>query len=310
MDTILSTLASLDAYTVAISAGIFIAVVVFVATLFGQGGKVMLSPQREAAIATGHTDRKTAFEKPVIRTLLWVLLAASHRLAMPRAKNWIRRTLVAAGSPNYYTAEEYLALSLLAGLALATVLEAGSFMLTSQISLWVFVVGMVFGTGLSLYQLYSKATERLRSITKKLPYVLDLISLAMGAGATFVEACHTVVRERGDDPLIIELRAMLSEMELGATRRKALENLAHRAPIDGMRSLVASVTQAEELGTPLNKVLHDQASLLRLQRSVHAENAAAVASVRILIPCLLIVIAVILCIFGPAIVRGLQGGLF
>jgi len=306
----LSLVAALDAYTVGISAGIFVALVLLVVTMFGQGGAITLSPQREAAIATGHTDRRTAFEKPVIRTVLWVLLAMSHRLAMPRTKDWIRRTLVAAGSPNYYTAEEYLALSLLVGLSFAAALELGSFMLTSQISFWVFVVGMLFGTGLNLYSLYSKASERLRSITKKLPYVLDLLSLAMGAGATFVEACRTVVRERGDDPLIIELRAMLSEMELGATRRKALENLALRAPIDGMRSLTASVTQAEELGTPLNKVLHDQASLLRLQRSVHAENAAAVASVRILVPCLLIVIAVILCIFGPAIVRGLQGGLF
>jgi tight adherence protein C len=76
-----------------------------------------------------------------------------------------------------------------------------------------------------------------------------------------------------------------------------------------MRTIVASVIQAEELGTPLHKVLHDQATLLRLQRSVRAENAAAKASVRILIPCLLIVMAVILAIFGPAIVRGFRHGL-
>jgi len=310
MDIVQSALATIDPWTIGISAGIFIAVVLFVATLFGQGGEITLSPQREAAIATGHTDRRTAFEKPGIRTLLWVLLAVSHRLAMPRVKDWIRRTLVAAGSPNYYTAQEYLALSLLVGVALATMLGISSFLLTGQIGLWVFVVGLTFGTGLNLYQLHGQATQRMRSITKKLPYVLDLVSLAMGAGATFVEACRTVVRERGDEPLIVELRAMLSEMELGATRKKALENLALRAPIEGMRSLTASVAQAEELGTPLHKVLHDQASLLRLQRTVHAENAAAIASVRILVPCLLIVIAVILCIFGPAIVRGLKGGLF
>ena len=70
------------------------------------------------------------------------------------------------------------------------------------------------------------------------------------------------------------------------------------------------MTQAEELGTPLGDVLHDQATLLRLQRSVRAENAAASASVRILIPCLLLVIAVILAVFGPAIIRAVRGGLF
>ena len=62
--------------------------------------------------------------------------------------------------------------------------------------------------------------------------------------------------------------------------------------------------------TPLGDILHDQATLLRLQRSVKAENAAASASVRILIPCLLLVMAVILAVFGPAIIRHVRGGLF
>jgi len=300
----------IDPWSIGISAGIFAFIVLMVTTMFSQGGEIHLSPEREAAIATGHTDRKTVFEKPFLRALMWTLLGISHRMAIPRTKQWIRKNLVAAGSPCYYTAEEYLALSLLTGLILAFFLELMSFFVTSEISMVVFLSGLVMGTVLNIWHIYNKAQLRMRSISKKLPYVLDLVSLAMGAGATFVEAVRTVVRERGDDPLITELRAALSEMELGTTRRKALENMAARSPLEGMRSLVSSVIHAEELGTPLHKVLHDQATLLRLQRSVHAENAAAVASVRILVPCLLIVIAVILGIFGPAIVRGLQGGLF
>ncbi|MBS3821321.1 MAG: type II secretion system F family protein, partial [Phycisphaerae bacterium] len=110
--------------------------------------------------------------------------------------------------------------------------------------------------------------------------------------------------------LNVELRAVLAEMELGTTRRQALQNLANRVPIEPMRNLVSSVIQAEELGTPLSDVLHDQATLLRMQRSVRAENKAAVAGVRILVPCLLLVIAVLLTVFGPAIVRISTGGLF
>ena len=77
-----------------------------------------------------------------------------------------------------------------------------------------------------------------------------------------------------------------------------------------MKAIAASVIQAEELGTPLHKVLHDQSTLLRLQRTVRAENAAAVASVRILMPCLLIVMAVMLIVFAPAIVKFTKHGLF
>ena len=50
--------------------------------------------------------------------------------------------------------------------------------------------------------------------------------------------------------------------------------------------------------------------IMRLQRTVRAENAAAVASVRILVPSLLIVMAVILTVFGPAIVRATKRGFF
>ncbi|RKY25718.1 MAG: hypothetical protein DRP83_05850, partial [Planctomycetota bacterium] len=151
---------------------------------------------------------------------------------------------------------------------------------------------------------------RLETITRQLPYALDLISLAMGAGATFTEAVETIVSEEDNGAINVELRALLAEIELGTTRKTALENLARRVPLESMRNLVASVAQAEQLGTALGDVLHDQASLMRMQRSVRAENKAAIAGVRILVPCLLLVMAVILTIFAPAIIRIIQDGLF
>ena len=143
-----------------------------------------------------------------------------------------------------------------------------------------------------------------------LEYALDLIALSMGAGATFTEAVRTVVREQTDAPFHVELRTMLAEMDLGTVRSKALVNMADRVPLDTLRSIVGAVVQAEELGTPLGQVLHDQATLLRDQRSVRAENAAAAASVRILLPCMLLVLAVLLTVFSPIILKMLHGGLF
>jgi tight adherence protein C len=230
---------------------------------------------------------------------------------MPKVKDWLRRTLVAAGSPNFYTPEEYLALSLLVGVGVGIGLSLLNHLVYGQPSLVAFASGMAIGTGLAIYHMYDKAGKRTRLISKRVPYSLDLIGLAMGAGATFTEAVKTVVREKGDDPFNVELRAMLAEMELGTTRRKALQNLSDRIPLEVLRSIIASVVQSEDLGTPLGEVLHDQATLLRQQRTLRAENAAAVASVRILIPCLLLVIAVILTVFGPMIIQLVQqGGLF
>ncbi len=296
---------------IGISVGLFVAVFLFVVAVFGQKGEIRMSPQREAAIATGHEDRRTVFEKPLTRPVMWVLLTISHRMAVPKLKRWLQRTLVSAGSPEYYTPEEYLAVSLLTGCVLGGVLVLVYMVLAAgQISLGTWLVGVILGAGLMLAVIYDKASKRLRQIGRQIPYSMDLIALAMGAGGTFTEAVQTVVREKQDDPFNVELKALLAEMELGATRRRALENMADRVPLEQLRSIVSSVVQAEELGTPLADVLHSQANLLRLQRSARAENAAAVASVRILVPSLLILIAVIIAVFAPAILRLLEGGLY
>ena len=294
----------------AISVGIFLVVLLGVLAVFANPGRIQVSPQREAALATGHTDRRTVFESAILRPIVWLLLTVSHRLAIPRTKRWLRRQLIAAGSPNFYTAEEYLALALLTGLSLGAALQLMHLLIYGTYGVAIPLAGFVGGFALALHQIYDRAAKRVRLISKRLPYALDLIALAMGAGATFTEAVRTVIRHSIDDPFNVELRAMLTEMDLGTTRRNALQNLAARVPLDTLQSIVASVIQAEELGTALGTVLHDQATLLRLQRSVRAENAAAIASVRILIPCLLLVFAVILAVFGAPIVRAVRGGLF
>jgi len=309
--------AGVDAWSILLSVGIFASVMLMVLAVFRNPGEVHVSDERAAAIASGQTDRQTLFERPGSRRIMQLLLGVSHRLAMPQAKSWIRRTLVASGNPNWYTVEEYLALAIGAGLAAGVFLQTVHVMVYGQISITVFVFALAGGIFLTIYKLHDQAAKRLLLISRQLPYALDLIALAMGAGATFTEAIRAVVRQptgqaeglRQLGPFEVELQTVLAEMDLGTTRRQALENLARRVPLEALKSIVASVIQAEQLGTPISEVLHDQATLLRLRRSFAAENKAAVASVRVLVPCLLLVIAVLLAVFGPAIVRAMRGGL-
>ncbi len=299
----------MEIWDVLLSIGLFVSVLLLVLSVFSQPGDIQVSPERLAAIATGHTDRRTVFEYPILRPIMWLLLTVAHRLAMPKTKNWLRRTLIAAGSPNYYTPEEFLAVCLGLGLAFGGLLQVFNLAVYGQFSVLLLVFGIAAGLMLALLNLHDTATKRTQEISHRLPYALDLIALAMGAGATFVEAVGTVVRERSENPFNVEFKTMLAEMDLGTTRRGALENLSARVPLESLRSIVASIIQAEELGSPLGQVLHDQATLLRLRRSFAAENKAAVASIRILLPCLLLVFAVMLAIFGPAIIRIVRGGL-
>ena len=143
-----------------------------------------------------------------------------------------------------------------------------------------------------------------------MPYTLDLVSLAMGAGATFTEAVRTVVREDPEHPFNVELNTVLAEVGLGTTRQQALRNMIDRIALESLRSIVAAIIQAEALGSPLSDVLKGQADLMRLQRSVRAEKLAAQASVRILLPGVLILVSVVLTIFAPLIILAVRGELF
>ncbi len=300
-------------WDIVLSVMLFATTVMVVLTLFRKPGEIQISHQRQAAIATGHSDRATIFESAVLGPILWCLLAAAHSLSAPRVKQWMRQTLVSAGNPKYYTAEEYIAMGLFYGLVVGVILDVFHLMTTGEFSLVLTVFGFACGMGIVICQLWLDARKRVREISKRVPYALDLISLAMGSGATFVEAVEAVVHDASDeeDPFNTELKTLLAEMELGSTRQEALQNLAERVRLDMIRTIVASVIQSEQLGTPLTEVLHSQANLLRLQRSVKAENAAAVASVRILVPGLLILISVIVAVFGPAIMAFVsRGGLF
>lgn len=302
--------AGIGAFDVLISVVGFGAILTVVVALFGHRGRPEVSPQRQIAIAMGQGDRRTVFENPALAPLMWLLVQVAQKLSLPGVKRRLRRQLLAAGSPNFLTADEYLALAMLWGLGGGAVLLLVDYLLSGRLSPASLLVGVVLGAAVPIYYLHDLARRRLRDVARRVPYSLDLIALAMGAGSTFTEAIRTVVREDPQTPLNVELTTVLAEMDLGATRRQALTNLVTRVPLESLQSIIASVLQAEELGTPLSDVLRDQAALLRLHRSVRAEKAAAVASVRILIPGVLILLSVVLTIFAPFIVRAVKGELF
>ncbi|KPK85938.1 MAG: hypothetical protein AMJ81_02380 [Phycisphaerae bacterium SM23_33] len=283
---------------------------VLVVAVFGQRGQAEMTPEREVALATGHADRHTVFEMAGLQPLMWLLLSLARTIQARQLKLKLRRILVAAGSPNFYTADEYLAVAMLWGLVGAAVLEGVNILVARSVSYTLPLVGFLAGTAAAIYWLHTRAAKRVREISRRMPYTLDLIALAMGAGATFTEAVRTVVHEDPDHPFNVELNSVLAEIDLGNTRRDALKNLADRVPLENLRSIIAAIIQAESLGTPLSDVLKQQATLLRLQRSVRAEKLAAAASVRILLPSLLIMMSVVLAVFAPIIIRAIRGELY
>jgi len=263
---------------------------------------------RQIAKAVG-VDTETIFENPMLAPVLNLCMTVAVRLNITSLRAKVHQDLSASGNPNGYTLDQYLALSiftaLLAG-GLAIILDLS---LTQGRGLLLSVpVLSVIGFMIPIFVLSGAALKRTQRIGKQLPYTLDLIALVMAAGSGFTEAIETLIRDNPEDDLNQELQFSLSEINYGATRAQALRNLADRIPLESLRSVVGAVNQAEKLGTPLSEILGLQAKMLRMHRGVRAEKLSASASLKILIPSMLILVAVVLVIAAPLIISYIVTG--
>ena len=262
-------------------------------------------------IDVDNVDRDTIFETPWMRPILVPLYQFVHRLAMPGFKQHILKLLLALGNPNQYSSEEYITLCMIWGVVGALLFTLVGRLAVGEMSIMGIVVFLVVGFVGGFFGAYlwlrERALKRLKDIAKRLPYALDLIAMAMDAGATFYEAATAVIRDEPGDPLNEEFAMVIREIDFGRSRQDALTHMGQRIPVDGLDGILSAVLQAEELGTPLAEVLKLQANLLRMRRSMRAEKRAGEAAVKILVPSMLILISVVLIIFAPIIVRAIRG---
>lgn len=167
------------------------------------------------------------------------------------------------------------------------------------------MVGLGFGALWPTMTIHAKATDRLTAISRRLPQVVDLLALAVGAGLDFPGAIRQIVEKAGSgtDPLVEELSLVLQSLQIGRTRREALEEFAARAPCRAVIDFTGAVVQAELRGTPVATVLAIQAEVSREQRSTSAEEAASKASVRLVIPLGLVFLCVLLVVIAPMVLH-------
>jgi tight adherence protein C len=163
--------------------------------------------------------------------------------------------------------------------------------------------------GLAVYYPYthvrSVAVDRQREISRRLPGAMDLMSLCMSAGLDFPGALRALCVQKGkdSDPLIEEFELILHNLRLGHSRRHALQGFTNRVPAEVVRDFVAAVTQAEDKGNPLREVMRVQAGVLRLRRSIAAEEASTRASLAMVLPLALALLATLTLIVGPLMIR-------
>lgn len=211
----------------------------------------------------------------------------------------VEREIQAAGFSRFWTPGEFLARQQVISLLVMPlyVLVCVEVMDTPGL-----VMAVVL-TGLTSYalrrRLAGQAHYRLFQIKKKMPFLLDLVTLLMEAGSTFMQALHEAVREFAGQPVGIEFGRVLAEISMGKSRAMALETMRDRLKDDEVTAIIGSIVQGEMLGTPLATVFRTQADVLRIKRTQRAETIAGEAGVKMLLPGILVMASTVIVILGP-----------
>lgn len=188
-------------------------------------------------------------------------------------------------------------------------------------ALWVQILGLspivipIFGAGagyLVLAEVKQQAQLRRRDVSRALPSAIELIALCMSAGLDFAGGVSQIVKNAPlqDDALVEELGLILYHLQLGHPRTRALQVFAARVPTESVSDFAYAVVQAEIKGNPLRETLRVQAQVLRTRRSLRAEELAAKASSKMIIPMTLLLGAALLLIGGPMVIKMVSSGIF
>jgi tight adherence protein C len=203
----------------------------------------------------------------------------------------------------YYGAKTVLPLAM-AGVCYVVLRSASqSFGLT--LLLYVLVAALI-GVYLPNFVLWWVTRGRKREIFETFPDASDLMLVCMEAGLGLDAALTKVADEvkRKSLALAEELHLTNLEMRAGASREKALHNLALRTGVDEIATFAAMLTQADKFGTSIGDSLRVFSDDLRYKRQMRAEELAAKIPTKMLFPLVVFIFpSIIMVVMGPAVIQ-------
>jgi tight adherence protein C len=150
------------------------------------------------------------------------------------------------------------------------------------------------------------AARRQVRLEQGLPDALDLLVFCAEAGLSLDQAIEQVAQDlRSSSPEVAgEFAAAAAEMRVLPDRSKALENLAQRAGLASLRSIVATLNQSIRFGTPLSDSLRVLAAEMRTERLARYEERAARLPVLLALPLMGFILPSMMIVIGtPLILR-------
>src|SRR6185436_5026069 len=212
----------------------------------------------------------------------------------------LQKKLLHAGFVSPDAAVAYRAIQLLCFATLPTVVTIVCLTLSWTLFTTVMlgVVAAALGFYIPRFVLNRMISKRQQRIQWALADALDLMVIAVEAGLGLNAALNRVGEEMKDlhPDMNRELELVNLEIRVGRSREEALRNLTERTGVDDIRSFVALLIQAVRFGSSIAKAVRVFAESLRTKRRQRAEQAAAKAALKLVIPLTVFLFPVIILI--------------
>jgi tight adherence protein C len=250
-------------------------------------------------------------ESPAFRFALPFITAFSatvNRLGLDPLRQYVHDPYVRAGYPGGLDDDELVTLGVMLSVAFTLVLTFLCVVFFGFELAWLGLVGLPLGFFAVVAHLKSIGKEREVAILRAMPYAIDLLVLMMRSGTSLRIAMARVIDDYARHPLGVEFGQVLAEIDVGSTRTDAFKKMSDRLKIPDVTSLVDAVVQSEELGWPLADTLERLADRMNAERILRAQNTAGAAGVLVMLPSTLVLMAAVLLMFAPFLVRYMVTG--
>lgn len=173
-------------------------------------------------------------------------------------------------------------------------------------SVAVLLLSAAFGYYLPNVVLSMLTRRRQRDLFEAFPDAIDLMIVCVEAGLGLDMAINRSAQEmrlRSTD-LADELDMVALELRVGASRERALRNLATRTGLEEVATFTTMLLQADRFGTSLADSLRVHADSLRTRRRLRAEEAAAKIPLKLLFPLIFFIFpSMLMVLLGPAMIQ-------
>ena len=293
-----------------------IIIFLFILLLFPSGSKSdiqgRLASLEEASEFKVAEVQEAELNKPFVDRVIRPILTRMAGKRDPKEakkvqKSTLKKELAQAGYPGGLTVSEFAVVQNLFRVIMPGAMLAFALVFKPDLMPMALLFGVTLGILIPRMFLQRRIADRLHKIQRQLPDVLDLLTVAVEAGLGFDAACDKVV-EKMRGPIPDEFGLTLRHMRMGQSRRDAFKGMAERVDHPDLNAFISAIVQADQLGVSIGQVLRIQSEQMRDKRRQRAEEEAAKAPVKMMIPLVFFIFPNVGLVIGaPAVFQMIEG---